>query len=124
MCRACWSRERGSVIVADLVLGAAIVLILAAAATAAATAADAVQSSREAARNAAVEIARGNEPEGVLRRVRLSAPQGASIEYEIADGNVRVNIESNVDLAHPVMGAHRIRVAARVDVPIAPYRSW
>lgn len=118
------SRDRGSVVVADLALGAAIVLVLAAAATAAGVMTDAAQSSREAARSAAVEIARGIEPTPALRRAEHLAPDGAAIDFQIVDRAVRVRAEVAVILPHPVAGARRFGVTADVEVPIAPYRSW
>ncbi|HSM01316.1 MAG TPA: hypothetical protein VK960_02585 [Acidimicrobiia bacterium] len=118
------SHDRGSVVVADLTLGAAIVLILASATTAAGVITDAAQSSREAARSAAVEIARGSEPDVAMRRARRLAPDDASLDFRIADRVVRVRVESHVVLPHPVAGARQIDVTADADVPIAPYRSW
>jgi len=116
-------RDRGSVIVADLAIGAAIVVILAAAATAAGRLVDAAQSAREAARSAAVELARGDGPAPALRRAGHLAPDGAAIDYEFSGGIVHVRVASDVYLPHPIAHSVRIPVTAEVDVPIAPYRS-
>jgi hypothetical protein len=117
------SRDRGSVIVADLALGAAIVVVLAAAASSAGRLVDAAQSSREAARSAAVELARGEDPAQALRRAERLAPEGATVAYEITDRVVRVRVAADVDLPHPITHSVGIPVTAGVDVPIAPYRS-
>lgn len=117
------NRDRGSVIVADLAIGAAIVVILAAAATAAGRLVDAAQSAREAARSAAVELARGGGPAPALRRAGRLAPEDAAIDYEITDRIVHVRVAGDVDLPHPIAHRVRIPVTADVDVPIAPYRS-
>jgi hypothetical protein len=116
--------DRGSVIVADLVIGASLVLILASAATAAGLVIDAAQSSREAARSAAVELARGNGPAPALRRARRLSPPGARIDYEVVDREVRVRVDVEVELPHPIYGSARVRVGALAEVPIAPFRSW
>ena len=117
------SRDRGSVIVADLALGAAIVVVLAAAASSAGLLVDAAQSSREAARSAAVEVARGDDPASVLHRAERLAPEGALVDYEITDRVVRVRVAVDIDLPHPITHGVDLPVTAVVDVPIAPYRS-
>jgi len=111
------------VIVADLVIGAVIVFILGAAATAAGMVIDAGQSSREAARSAAVELARGVGPGPALRRAERLAPDGAEIEHEFDEGSVRVTVATAVRLPHPVFLSLRVPMEASVEVPIAPYRS-
>jgi len=77
------NRDRGSVLVADLVLGCALVLIIAAAASAAGIIVDTTQSSREAARMGAVAIARGWELEGALIRAGALAPPAAVQERRL-----------------------------------------
>lgn len=117
------SPERGSVIVADLVIGAAIVSILAAAASAAGIVIDAGQSSREAARSAAVELARGEEPTSALRRGEALAPRAATISHEFLGHSVRVSVEAEVSLPHPVFLKKRVTLESVAEIPIAPYRS-
>lgn len=117
------SPERGSVIVADLVIGAAIVLVLAAAASAAGMVVDTGQSSREAARSAAVELARGVETGPAIRRAERLAPGGADVGHEFIDHAVRVWVESEVRLPHPLFSSTRVPMRSEVVIPIAPYRS-
>jgi len=118
------SRDRGSVVVADLAVGAAIVIILSSAASAAGIVIDSAQSAREAARSAAVELARGHGPASALRRASHLAPHGADIDYEFADGSAVVRVHAETELPHPVSGRVRVPLSIEVSVPIAPYRSW
>jgi hypothetical protein len=115
--------DRGSVIVADLVIGAAIVLILAAAASAVGIVIDAGQSSREAARSAAVELARGESANSALSRAKALAPAGATISHEFLTRSARVSVEATVSLPHPVFLERRVTLGSVAVVPIAPYRS-
>jgi hypothetical protein len=115
--------ERGSVLVADLVIGAVIVFVLAAAATAVGMVVDAGQSSREAARSAAVELARGVGRGPAIRRAERLAPDNAEIDHEVVDRSVRVSVETEVRLPHPLFLSVRVPIRSVVEVPIAPYRS-
>lgn len=117
------NRDRGSVLVADLVLGCALVLIIAAAASAAGIIVDTTQSSREAARMGAVAIARGWEPEGALIRARALAPPESTITAELGDGSAQVDVSVVAELPHPIARRMSLPVSATVIVPIAPYRS-
>ena len=117
------NRDRGSVLVADLVLGCALVLIIAAAASAAGIIVDTTQSSREAARMGAVAIARGWEPEGALIRARALAPPESTITAELGDGSAQVDVSVVAELPHPIARRMSVSVSATVIVPIAPYRS-
>ena len=117
------NRDRGSVLVADLVLGCALVLIIAAAASAAGIIVDTTQSSREAARMGAVAIARGWEPEGALIRARALAPPESTITAELGDGSAQVDVSVVAELPHPIARRMSFPVSATVIVPIAPYRS-
>lgn len=123
MCPVSSNPDRGSVIVADLVIGAALVLILAAAASAAGIVIDAGQSSREAARSTAVELARGQSANSALHRGKVLAPAGATIGHEFLTRAVRVSVEAKVSLPHPVFLEKRVAVGSVAVVPIAPYRS-
>ena len=118
-----WSRDRGSVLVADLVLGSAIVLIVAAAAVTAGLIIDAGQSSRESARTSAVAIARGWDPATALERGRRLALPGSTVSTTQSHGLVTVRVAVQVALPRPFAGRLIRPVAVSVDVPIAPYRS-
>jgi hypothetical protein len=115
--------ERGSVLIADVLLGCVIVAILASAAAAAGIVIDAGQSSREAARDGAVAIARGWEPTGVLGRIEHIARPDSQVEVEVGGGRVRVTVSAEVTLPHPVARRLRETIVATSSVPIAPYRS-
>lgn len=116
-------RDRGCALLADLVLGAAIVVIVAAAALAAASVIEARQSAREAARTAAVVAARtGNVPVAVERGSRL-APAGAAITVSIDRGAARARVQAVLSLPHPVTRTVRLRLSEQAEVPVAPYRS-
>ena len=117
------SRDRGSVLAADLVLGCAIVVVLAAAAGAAGRIIDAGQSSREAARTGAVAIARGWETDDALARARVLALTGSEISAETTAGSAVVAVSVDVALPHPV--ARRVTMSVNVteSVPVSPYRS-
>jgi hypothetical protein len=117
------NHDGGSAIVADLVIGASIVLVLAAAAAATGLVIDAGQASREAARSAAVELARGVRADAALRRAERLAPPNASVDHEIAAGTVRVVVRVDVRLPHPVLLSKRLTIISHAVVPIAPYRS-
>ncbi|MEX0826752.1 MAG: hypothetical protein WD184_08405 [Acidimicrobiia bacterium] len=117
------NRDSGSAIVADLVIGAAIVLVLAAAAAATGMIIDAGQASREAARSGAVELARGVRTDAAVRRAEWLAPPNASVDHEVAGGTVRVEVRSEVRLPHPVLLSKRLTIVSHAVVPIAPYRS-
>jgi hypothetical protein len=119
----CSNLDRGSVVVADLAVGAMIVVILASAASAAGQFVDAAQSSREAARSAAVEIARSTDPLAALRRAQRLAPDDAEVEFEVADRTVVVRVRTRTDVLHPIVGSRRLLLTSEVSVPIAPYRS-
>jgi hypothetical protein len=117
------NHDGGSAIVADLVIGASIVLVLAAAAAATGLIIDAGQASREAARAAAVELARGVRTDAAVRRAERLAPPNASVGHEIAAGTVRVVVRVDVRLPHPVLLSKRLTIISHAVVPIAPYRS-
>lgn len=123
MCHSSSNRERGSAIVADLVIGAVIVFVLAAAASAAGMVIDAGQASREAARSAAVELARGIKPGPALRRAENLAPAGADIDHEFVDRSMKVTVAATMRLPHPLLRSKRVTIDAEVIVPVAPYRS-
>jgi len=116
-------RDRGSAVVADLAVGAAIVIVLASAATAAGLVIDTAQSSREAARSAAVELARGHGPASALRRAGRLAPPDAEITHQIIGAAVVVRAEARTLVPHPIAGRRHIEITVEVVVPIAPYRS-
>jgi len=117
------SPERGSVLIADVLLGCVIVAILTSAAAAAGIIVDAGQSSREAARDAAVALARGWEPTGVLGRIDHIALPDSRVDVETAGGRVRVTVSVDVTLPHPVAWRRHETILATTWVPIAPYRS-
>lgn len=117
------SRDAGSAIVADLAIGAAIVLVLAAAAAATGLIIDAAQASREAARSAAVELARGVRTDAAVRRAERLAPPNASVGHEFTADTVRVVVRADIRIPHPVLLSKRLTIVSHADVPIAPYRS-
>jgi hypothetical protein len=117
------SPDRGSIIVADLALGAMIVLVLAAGASAAGMVIDAGQASREAARSAAVELARGVKVNPAMRRAESLAPADADVDHDVTNGSVRVVVRTTVRLPHPIFLSKRVSLIAEAVVPIAPYRS-
>ena len=118
-----WNHERGSVLAADLLLGCAIVIVLASAASAAGLIIDAEESSAEAAQSAAVAIARGWQPSDALARAQILAPAGSSITSRQSDGNAVVVVSLTVALPHPIARRVTTSVEATSSVPIAPYRS-
>ncbi len=115
-------RENGSVLAADLVLAAAIVIVMAATATAFGAVAGAVQDDREAARNAAVIVARTNDVAAAESVARRLSP-GATVLIQKTSGRVVVRVSGEIVVAHPVL--HRVSLTAFgiANVPIAPYRS-
>lgn len=115
-------RERGSVLIADLVLAAAIVLVVGAAASAAGIVAAADQAGREGARNAALWAARTGDESRAAVFARRVAPD-ALVAVEIEGGRATATAATTVDLPHPALGRVRVGVTAVVSVPIAPYRS-
>lgn len=117
------SREGGSVVMADLVIGAAIVLVLAAASAAAGMIIDEGQAAREAARSAAVELARGVRPDAALRRAERLAPPSASVDHDVIADAAIVVVRTEVRLPHPLLAYKRVTIVADAVVPIAPYRS-
>lgn len=117
------NRERGSVLVTDVVFGCFIVLIVSSVATAAGRVIDAGQSSREAARTSAVAIARGWDPEGALARARVLALPGSSIALDDVDGAVAVRVSVEIEVPHPLARGVRLPMEAYVSIPVAPYRS-
>ncbi len=117
------SHERGSVLIGDVVLGCVIVAVVASGAAAAGVIIDAGQSSREAARDAAVAIARGWEPDGVIRRVGKVALPDSRIDVTRGDGRITVSVAVDVVLPHPVAFRRHETISATSSVPIAPYRS-
>lgn len=115
-------REDGSVLVADLVLAAAIVIVVAATATAFGAVAGAVQDDREAARSAAVIVARTSdvaEAESVARRLS----PGATVLIDVTSARVAVRVSGPIEVAHPVLRRVSLTAFGVAEVPIAPYRS-
>ncbi|WKZ81633.1 MAG: hypothetical protein QY307_05895 [Acidimicrobiia bacterium] len=114
-------RDRGSVLIADLVLASAVVVLVAAATAAAGRVSVYQQEQREAARVAAVTAARtGDVPAAVAAAGRL-AP-GRSVALSAGGGRVVARLTGSVRLAHPE-GAASLTITETVVVPIAPYRS-
>jgi hypothetical protein len=114
--------DRGAVLIGDVLLGAMLVLILAATAGAAGRIVATGESAREASRGAAVAIARGWDPEAALRHAALLAPDTYITSHQV-DGAVVVTVEAVTELPHPVLGRLPLSLSVSTAVPIAPYRS-
>lgn len=114
--------ERGSVLVADLALAAAIVIAIAAIAAAVGGVASAQQDQREAARNAAVIAARTGNLDRAAHVAGRLAP-GATITIAPGDGSVSVVVSDEIVVAHPGSGRIGLTIVGDATVPIAPYRS-
>ena len=113
--------ESGSVLAADLVLAATIVLVVSATAAAFGTVAGAGQEHTEAARNAAVIAARGEVERA--RDVALRLSPGADVSMSVSTDQVAVWVSSVVATPHPVFHWISLTVHGEAAVPIAPYRS-
>lgn len=116
-------RDDGSALMADLIVGAVVVLVVASTTVAVGVVTDARQSSREAARSAAVILARTGDFEGAAGAARRLGPPGSSAAIDVDDGVARVRVAVTAELPHPVASGARIPVTETVLVPIAPYRS-
>jgi hypothetical protein len=116
-------RDRGSALVADLALAAAVVLVVASATTAVGTVIAAREATLEAARMGAVTAARLGDPVAARSAAASVAPPGSVITVE-ADGEVaRAVVTVGVELSHPLSRRVALILTEWVDMPIAPYRS-
>ncbi|HAX81309.1 MAG TPA: hypothetical protein DCY40_01920 [Actinobacteria bacterium] len=115
------NHESGSVLAADLVLAAAIILVVSATATAFGTVAGAGQDHTEAARNAAVVAARGELDRALDVASRLSP--GSEVSMSVSADRIAVRISSVVATPHPVLRWTSLTVRGEAAVPVAPYRS-
>lgn len=115
-------RDDGSVLAADLVLAAAIVIVVAATASAFGTVAGAVQDDREAARNAAVIAARSGDVVRAETVARSLAPN-ADVIVKASPDRIAVWVGGPVEVAHPVLRRITLTAFGVAEVPIAPYRS-
>lgn len=114
--------DRGSVLIADLVLGAAIVIAIASIASAFGILAGRQQDQREAARHAAVIAARtGDVAAAETAARRISSPSTVTIATTTDSVTVRVSASHTVP--HPVLRRVAVEISAAAEVPIAPYRS-
>lgn len=107
---------------ADVMLGAVIVLILAAAASAAGTVAGAEQANHEAARNAALWAARTGDADRARTMGSRLAPD-ATVAVTITPEQAIAVVATPVALAHPLLGRVPLTTSASISIPIAPYRS-
>lgn len=113
--------DRGSILIADVVVGALIVVILGAAAAAVGTWAGTDQANREAARSAARVLLREGDFDHARRVAERLAP-GSAVATESTGGTVRVTVVRTVELPHPVSSRSATSSVA-VELPVAPYRS-
>ena len=116
------NHDAGSVLVADLVLASAIVLVVAAIASGFGTVAAAVQDDREAARNAAVIVARTGDLQHATNVVERLAPD-ATVVIDASPDLISVRVSGPLEVAHPVLRRVTVTAVGEAAVPVAPYRS-
>jgi phage-related protein len=111
------------VLIADLMLAAAIVVVVGAIASAFGTVSAAVQDDREAAGNAAVIAARSGDSGRAAYVAGRIAPEGNTVEITATPDQITVRVSTPIAAAHPVLGRIRLTTVAEEAVPVAPYRS-
>jgi len=115
-------RDDGSVLAADLVLAAAIVVVVSAVAAAFGTVAGALQDHREAARVSAVVAARTGDVAAAVAVAERLAP-GSTVTIDDDGDEVTVHVTGPIEVPHPVTRRIQRVVSGEATVPIAPYRS-
>lgn len=116
------NRDDGSVLIADLALASVIVLVVAALAAAFGGVAGAMQDDREAARHAAVIVARTGDLDRATNVARRLAP-GATVRIEATRDHVAAWVSGPIVVAHPTQRRITVTAQGYAEVPVAPYRS-